>query len=83
MRLAKNYPYFLLTPLASGGASIQVPTGTVDGSNSTFTFTSAPTLICVDQGRFMQQTSSDGTVNWTGTTVVVLTVAPTFDVFGL
>lgn len=64
------------------GAPI-IPTGTIDGSNTIFVFPIAPTYICVDQGRFMQKISKDGTENWTGTTSVSLLVAPTFDIFGL
>lgn len=71
-----------ITFTGSGGFTKLSPTGTVNGSNKTFVFTSAPTLIIVDQGRAMQQTSSDGTVNWTGTTTVVLAIAPNFDVYG-
>lgn len=56
-------------------------TGTVDGSNTAFTFTTAPQIIVVD-GRGLQKTQSDGTVNWTGTTSVTLTIAPNFDIYG-
>lgn len=69
---------------SSGGAGsgYQAPTsGTVDGSNATFVFATAPSVIVVDQGRAMQKTSSDGTVNWTGTTTVVLTIAPVSDIY--
>lgn len=68
---------------AAGGVTLQTPTGTVNGVNTVFVFSSAPTAIVVDGGRMMQATSSDGTVNWTGTTTVTLTVAPVFDIFGL
>ena len=66
-----------------GGSGFQQPTGTVDGSNLDFVFSTAPNAVCVDQGRIMQQTSSDGTVNWTGTTTITLTIAPTTDIFGV
>lgn len=66
----------------SGTFSKLDATGTVDGSNTSFTFISAPVIIYVD-GVAMQATSSDGTVNWTGTTSVTLSVAPTFDIFGI
>lgn len=69
-------------PGSSGGGKLTA-TGTVNGVNDTFTFSSAPTLIVVDQGRAMQKTSSDGTVNWTGTTTVVLAVAPNNDIYGI
>lgn len=68
---------------SSTGGGYQQPTGTVNGTNQVFVFSIAPSVISVDQGRVMQQTSSDGTVNWTGTTTVTLAIAPNFDVFGL
>lgn len=75
-----NGTYFeAYTPSTS--SDIQIPIGTVDGSNTVFVFTSAPSVIVVDN-RSLRQTSGDGTVNWTGTTTVTLTVAPNFDVFG-
>lgn len=68
----------------SGGGGVisgyQAATGTVNGSNTSFTFATAPNVIQVD-GVQMQKTSSDGTVNWTGTTSVTLTVAPSWDIF--
>lgn len=65
-------------------AGYQQPlTGAVNGSNTTYTWTTAPNAISVDQGRVMQKVSSDGTVNWTGTTTTVLAIAPTFDIFGI
>lgn len=67
---------------SSSSSGYQVPTsGVVNGVNQVFTWTTAPTVIVVDQGRAMQQVSSDGTVNWTGTTTTTLTVAPTFDIY--
>lgn len=66
----------------SGGLSKLTATGTVNGTNTDFTFASEPSIIVADQ-RMMQKVSSDGTVNWTGTTDVSLTIAPTFDIFGL
>lgn len=68
-------------PSGGGGSGFQAPTGTVDGSNKVFVFVSAPKVVVVDQGRAMQKTSSDGTANWTGTTTITLTVAPTFDIY--
>lgn len=73
---------FTISSTATGGSKL-VPTGAVNGSNQTFVFTSAPSIISVDGGRFMQKVSSDGTVNWTGNTNITLTIAPTFDIFGL
>lgn len=60
----------------------QTATGTVDGSNTIFTFSSAPNAISVD-GVILRKTASDGTVNWTGTTTTTLSVAPNFDIFGV
>lgn len=62
----------------SGGSGYQAPlTGGLTGTN---TWTNAPNVIVVD-GVPKQQTQTDGTINWTGTTTTVLTVNPTFDVF--
>lgn len=73
----------LLVDLIGGGGSngYQQPTGTVNGSNQVFTWSTAPNVIVVDQGRSMQKVSSDGTVNWTGTTTTTLAIAPNYDVF--
>lgn len=68
-------------PSSGGGSGYQVPTGTVNGTNQTFTWATAPNVIVVDQGRAMQKVSSDGTVNWTGTTTTILSIAPTFDIY--
>lgn len=66
----------------SGGSAFQQPTsGTVNGTNATFVWATAPNTIVVDGGRTIQKVSSDGTVNWTGTTTTVLAIAPNFDVF--
>lgn len=62
---------------------ILIPTGTVDGNNTTFVFSSPPSILFIDSGRIIQKISSDGTVNWTGTTTITLTIAPNFDIFGL
>lgn len=64
-----------------GGSTILAATGTVNGVNTSFTFSSAPNVIVVD-GRPLQKTQSDGGVNWTGTTSVTLSVAPNFDIYG-
>lgn len=69
--------------ISATAGGYQAPTsGTVDGSNQTFVFATAPTLLSVD-GVPKQKTQSDGTVNWTGTTTVVLTVAPNYDIFAI
>jgi hypothetical protein len=74
----------LLDASGGGGGSFSklTATGTVNGINTAFTFTSAPSIIIVDGGRAMQKTSSDGTVNWTGTTSITLTLAPNNDIYG-
>lgn len=64
-----------------GGSGYQAATGTVDGSNKIFSFAAEPQAVSVD-GQTLQKTASDGTVNWTGTTTITLTVAPTRDIFG-
>lgn len=70
-------------PVTASGVVVVVATGTVNGTNTAFTFPTAPNVIVVDQGRVMQKVSSDGSVNWTGTTSVTLSVAPNFDIFGM
>lgn len=73
-------PNFDIFGFDNSDSSYQQPTGTVDGSNTSFTFSVAPNVIVVD-GVTLKKTSSDGTVNWTGTTAVTLSFAPNFDVF--
>lgn len=77
--------YTDITVSSSGGSSgyQQPSSGVVDGSNQTFVWATAPNVIVVDQGRPMQKVSSDGTVNWTGTTTTTLTIAPNFDIFAV
>lgn len=65
-----------------GSFSLLTPVETPNGTATQFTFTSAPSVIVVDNGRTMRATNSDGTVNWTGTTTITLTVAPIYDIFG-
>ena len=55
--------------------------GTVDGSNTSFIFSAEPKVITVDNIP-KQKVSSDGTINWIGTTNVTLLIAPNFDIFG-
>lgn len=70
----------LLVTAGSGGfVNTEVPTGTVDGSNVTFTFTTAPVVIVVDQGRVMKNGSGWSLVGL----VATLDVAPTFEIFSI
>jgi hypothetical protein len=64
------------------GFSLLVPTGTVNGTNTSFVFSSAPSVIVLDNGNIMNKVSKDGTINWTGTTNVSLTQAPNSNIFG-
>lgn len=67
-------PLFVVAGSSSG---FQLPlTGALTGTN---TWTTAPNAIAVD-GLVLQKVQQDGTVNWTGTTTTVLTVAPNFSV---
>ena len=70
--------------LQSGGSGsgYQLPTGTVNGSNQTFTFATAPNAIVVD-GATLQKTEQTGTVNWTGTTTVIMTIPPVNSIFAI
>lgn len=60
----------------------QTATGTVNGTNAIFTFSTAPNAIVVD-GISFRKVASDGTVNWTGTTVITLSVAPISDIYSV
>lgn len=67
-----------------GSSGFQQPTsGLINGSNQTYTWTSTPNAIVVDEGRTIQKVSADGTVNWTGSTTTVMSVAPNFDIFAV
>ncbi len=60
-----------------------MPTGAVDGVNLIYVYAVAPNAIVVD-GTTMRKVAADGiSTNWTGTTTVTLTVAPTFDTFSV
>lgn len=75
----------IVTVTVSGGSgsfAVLVPTGTVNGINKTFVFTSTPQVIVLDNGNIMNKVSKDATVNWTGTTTVILTQAPNSNIFG-
>lgn len=65
-----------------GSFAVQVPNGVVNGINQVFVFTTAPSVIVLDNGNFMNKVSADGTVNWTGTTTVTLNQAPNFNIYG-
>lgn len=67
----------------SGNSSgYQAPTtGAVNGTNRTFVWVAAPNVIVLDNGNAMNKVSSDGTVNWTGTTTTVLSQAPNFNIY--
>lgn len=75
---------FVGSPSVSSSFSVMIPPESVagDGSVKIYTFSKPPSVIVVDGGRSMVRVSKDGTVNWTGTSVVTLTVGPTADIFG-
>lgn len=73
---------YIISSTGSGGLTPITPAGVVNGVNTVFVFSSAPTIIVVDQGRIMQATSANGNINWTGTTTVTLQVAPVDDIVG-
>lgn len=74
----------IVTVNASGGGGFTelTATGTVNGVNVTFTFTQTPTYICADHAWY-KSTNSSGTINWSGTTTVTMTIPPTEDIFGV
>ena len=64
-----------------GSSGFQQPlSGAVNGINQTYTWATAPNVLSVDNGRVIQKVSSDGTINWTGTTTTVLSIAPNNDI---
>lgn len=73
----------IVSATGTSGITILIPTGSVNGTNTIFTFTSAPKVIVLDNGNMMNKVSSDGTTNWTGTTTITLNQAPSFNIFGL
>lgn len=80
-RLWANPSTHRLLVSAGGGSfvSTEVPSGTVNGSNTVFTFTNTPKVIVVDQGRTMMNGSG-----WSLTGLVAtLDVAPTFEIFSI
>lgn len=63
----------------TGAVHTEVPTGVVDGSNTSFTFVHTPAVIVVDQGRTMMNGSG-----WTlSGLVATLDVAPTVEIFSI
>jgi hypothetical protein len=74
----------LLIKNVGGGTSagFQIPTGTVNGSNKTFVFTTAPNAVVVD-GATLQQTEQGGVQNWSGSTTITLLVAPNESIFSV
>jgi hypothetical protein len=83
--LTWNGTYWYASTPSSSGSGFQLPlTGSVNGSNRTFTWATAPNAICVD-GQTLAATTQDSsaTVNWTGTTTTVLTVAPNYSCFAV
>ena len=70
---------------ATGGGSsgFQLPlSGSVNGTNQTFTWTTAPNAIVVD-GQVLQKTDQAGNSYWSGTTTTTLTIPPTQSVFAI
>jgi len=85
--LVGDIAHVTVTSTASGGGGSTVPisySGSVNGVNASFNFVSAPNILYIDHVPY-QQTSSDGTVNWTGTTSITITGAPVpvSDLFGI
>lgn len=72
----------VISSTGGSGSGYQAPTGTVDGVNKVFVYVTAPNAIVVD-GISLRKVSSDGTVNWTGTTNITLSVAPNFDTYAV
>lgn len=73
-----------ISSTGGSGSGYQAPTsGTVDGLNQTFTFSTAPNVI-VSDGVIMRKTQSDGTVHWSGTTTITLVFeTPSYDLYAI
>jgi hypothetical protein len=74
-----------LTSASASGLNLLTAIGTVNGSNTQFTFTSLPTVI-VSDGAMYQQTNSIGQTVWSwnaGTKTVTMTIPPQSDIFGI
>jgi hypothetical protein len=73
------------TPSGSGGLTELPATGTVNGVNASFIFTTLPTYIVSDHA-YYKQTNKSGTTNWTwnaGTLTATMTIPPAEDIYGL
>lgn len=73
-----------ITFSSPGGSGYQLPlTGVIDGINATYTWTTAPQSIVVDDGRIINKVSADGTQNWTGTTTTIMQVPPNRNIYAI
>jgi hypothetical protein len=80
-------PQFPVVSASGGGGLTELPaTGTVNGSNKSYTFTRLPSYIVVD-GAWYKQTTKSGETVWTwnsGTSTATFnTLAPQSDIFGI
>lgn len=74
--------YSIIGGSGSFSQFVLTATGAVNGLNSTFTFTSAPSII-VSDGVWYFPTDNNGNVQWSGTTTVTMTIPPTSAIFGI
>jgi len=66
-----------------GGFTVLAATGTVNGSNQTFTFTQVPTFLVVD-GAWYQKTDNNGVVQWSSSGLTITTlITPSNSIFGI
>lgn len=75
-----------LSVVSASGSGFQLPiSGVVNGSNTSFSFTLAPNAIVVDGVVLTRVTNRQGspTTNWTGTTSIVLAIAPNDNIAGI
>ena len=93
-RHIKNFPWHKVREegergsLASWGnpVSIEVPTGTIDDSNTAFVFTKEPTLISINGSLYSNASTVGGTVVWTwsgSTATLAFPVGTGGDVYGV
>lgn len=68
---------YITTTTTTGGVTELTATGTVDGANTTFTFTSKPTYVVSDGAKYKENNGW----TWSGLTAT-LTVPPQFSIWG-
>lgn len=72
---------FTQVSLSGSGFTKLTTASTVNGINTSFTFSQAPTYI-VSDGVWMQALDNNGATNWSGTTTVTMSIPPQSSIWG-